>query len=104
MEDGSSGKNAEMQEAYRKKLEEMQKRQAAEAQIKAVVNKLFDAAAIERLNNIRLSNQELYLQVVQYFASLYQAGRISGKVTEEQVRQAVTQALSQRRETTIRRL
>ena len=49
--------------AYRKRLEEMQKRQQAEAQLKAIVGKLFEPPAIERLNNIRLSNQELYLQI-----------------------------------------
>jgi programmed cell death protein 5 len=106
MDDDDSGQqgDSDVREAYRKKAEDYQKRQQAEAQLKAIVNKLFEPAAIGRLNNIRLSNPELYLQVVQLFLSLHQQGRIGEKVTEEQLKQLVARILSQRRETTIRRL
>jgi DNA-binding TFAR19-related protein (PDSD5 family) len=52
---------------------------------------------------MRLSNEALYLQVVQYFVSMVQSGKVSGKVTEEQVKQVAARLLSARRETTIRR-
>jgi DNA-binding TFAR19-related protein (PDSD5 family) len=50
-----------------------------------------------------MSNEELYLQIVQFFVSSAQSGKLSGKVTEEQVKQVASRLLSARRETTIRR-
>jgi programmed cell death protein 5 len=87
----------------KRRAEELQKRLAAEAQLKALVSRVFEPAAVARLSNMRLSNEALYLQVVQYFVSMVQSGKVSGKVTEEQVKQVAARLLSARRETTIRR-
>jgi programmed cell death protein 5 len=87
----------------KKRSDDLSKRMAAEAQLKAIVNKVFEPAAISRLSNIRMSNEELYMQIVQFFVSAVQSGKLSGKVTEEQVKQVATKLLSTRRQTTIRR-
>jgi len=92
-----------LKDAQKHRLEELQKKQAAQAQLKSIVNKVFEPAAIERLSNIRISNENLYMQIVQFFVSAIQAGKLSGKVTEEQVKQVASKLLSSRRETTIRR-
>lgn len=92
-----------MKDAQKHRLEELQKRQAAEAQLSAIVKKVFEPSAISRLSNIRMSNENLYMQIVQFFVSAIQGGKLSGKVTEEQVKQVASKLLSVRRETTIRR-
>ena len=100
--DGNQQDSA-LSDLQKKRADEVQKRLAAESQLKALVSKVFEPAAISRLSNIRMSNEGMYLQIVQYFASLAQAGKLQGKVTEQQVKQAASQLLSVRRETTIRR-
>jgi len=102
MADNSQDDDAS-KDSYKKRLEELQKRQAAEAQLKAIVNRVFEPAAIARLSNIRMSNESLYMQIVQFFVSAIQSGKLAGKVTEEQVKQVASHLLSTRRETTIRR-
>ena len=101
--DANPSEDAAPKDAYKHRLEELQKRQAAEQQLKALVNRIFEPAAIERLSNVRISNENLYLQIVQFFASAVQTGKLTGKVTEEQVKQVASKLLSTRRETTIRR-
>ncbi len=100
----SDGGDDGLHDAQKKRIEELQKRQAAEQQLKAIVNKLFEPAAIERLANIRISNPDLYLNLVQAFVSMYQNGQLKGKVTEAQLKQVASGYLSQRRETTIKRI
>ncbi len=101
--DENQADNAAYKDAQKRRLEELQKRQAAQAQLSAIVNKVFEPTAIARLSNIRMSNENLYMQIVQFFVSAVQSGKLSGKVTEEQVKQVASQLLSTRRETTIRR-
>ena len=103
MQNENQADNAGLKDAQKRRLEDLQKRQAAEAQLSAIVKKVFEPAAIERLSNIRMSNENLYMQIVQFFVSAIQAGKLSGKVTEEQVKQVASKLLSTRRETTIRR-
>lgn len=100
---GNAQDDAAVKDAQKRRLEELQKRQAAETQLKTIVNKVFEPAAIERLSNIRMSNENLYMQIVQFFVSAIQTGKLSGKVAEEQVKQVASKLLSTRRETTIRR-
>lgn len=100
---GNPQDDAAPKDLYKKRAEELQKRQAAEAQLSAIVKKVFEPSAIGRLSNIRISNENLYMQIVQFFVSAIQSGKLSGKVTEEQVKQVASHMLSARRETTIRR-
>ncbi|MFA5247001.1 MAG: DNA-binding protein [Candidatus Micrarchaeia archaeon] len=95
--------NAGFKDAQKRRLEDLQKRQAAESQLKALVAKVFEPAAIGRLSNMRMSNENLYLQIVQYFVAYAQQGKLQGKVSEAQVKELATRLLSTRRQTTIRR-
>jgi len=103
MDENQTDSAGGLKDAQKRRLEELQKKQAANAQLAAIVNKVFEPAAISRLSNIRMSNENLYMQIVQFFVSAIQAGKLSGKVTEEQVKQVASKLLSTRRETTIRR-
>jgi len=81
----------------RKALAEHQKSMALEAQKKLVLKNVCEPAAYERLMNVRLANPELYDQVVNMMAYLLQSGKLSGKVSDAQVR-AVLERLTARHE------
>ena len=94
----------QLQDAYRRKIEEMQKRREAEEQLRQILQTVLDSKAYERMTNIKLSNEQLYLQLAQTLVTLYRQGQLKVKVTEAQLKELVSRMLSQRRETTIRRL
>ncbi len=94
----------QLQDAYRRKIEEMQKRREAEEQIRQILQAVLDSAAYERMSNIKISNEQLYLQLAQTLVTLYRQGQLKAKVTEAQLKELVSRVISQRRETTIRRL
>ena len=73
------------QKRLRKALMEQLKRQQIEQQKKEVIKKLMDQAAYDRLMNIRVSNVDLYSQLVDLIISLAQSNRLQGKLTESQL-------------------
>lgn len=96
MAEDDEQQDQQMQEAYRRKLEEMQK----EAQLKAFLRQAMEPTAYERLQNIRLSNPELYQQLVQLILYLRQQGQTK-KVSEDLLKQLLNRILSQRKESKI---
>lgn len=97
-------------EVKRKKLEELKQRYAlqqelmkqieAERQLNLILRKLLTSEARERLKNVRLVNQELYLKAVQQIMLMAQAGRLTERVTDEQMKKLLMM-LSKRKETRI---
>ena len=75
------------QKRLRKALIEQVKRQQIEQQKKEILKKLMDQAAYDRLMNIRISNIDLYTQLVDLIISLAQGNRLQGKLTEQQLLQ-----------------
>jgi DNA-binding TFAR19-related protein (PDSD5 family) len=71
-----------------------------EQQKKELLRKLMEPAAYERLMNIRISNPELYQQLVDLIISLAQSQRLSGKLTETQLL-SILQKVTARPETKI---
>ena len=63
-----------------------------------VLQQLLEPAALERLNNIRMSSPDLFEQLVQLLVTLYQQGKISGRVSEEQLKSLVARVLESKRE------
>ncbi len=90
----------EMQEAYRKRVSEMQRAQAAEQELKSLLGSLLEPAAFERMMNIKLSSPETYLQAAQAIIYSYRNGRLRGLVSEEMVKQVASQVISQKRRET----
>ncbi len=88
-------------EAYNRKLEELQKRQEQEQQMKSALKQILEPAAFSRLQNIRLSNQELYFKVAQLLVYLYQQGKIKNKVDEEMLKALLSKLIGGRRESKI---
>ena len=92
----------EMQEAYRKRIAEMQKAQQAEQELKLLLRSILDPAAFERMMNIKMSSPETYMQVAQVLIYSYRNGQLRGVVSEQQLKQIASQVISStRRETKI---
>jgi DNA-binding TFAR19-related protein (PDSD5 family) len=73
------------QKRLRKAIEARMRAAQIEQQKKDVLKKIMEQAAYDRLMNIRLSNYELYSQIVDLIISLAQNGRINGMLTEQQL-------------------
>ena len=59
----------------------------AEQQRKEIAKRLMTPEAYERLMNVRLSNHELYVQLLNFIVSMAQSSKITSKLTEEQLKQ-----------------
>lgn len=90
----------EQQKKLRKAVMEQLKRQQIEQQKKELVRTLVEPAAYERLMNVRVSNPELYAQIVDLIISLAQQGRLQGKLTETQF-MAIMQKITYKPDTKI---
>lgn len=88
------------EEILRRKIETLRKMREIELQKKYVLKKLVEPSAYERLMNVRLSNPELYDQVLAILIQLYRSGRLGGKVSEKEVL-SILSKLTKRRETRI---
>jgi programmed cell death protein 5 len=89
-------RNAEQQDDAEKRQQE------AESQVSALMRKLLDEKALERMNNIRLVNRELHLNAAQTILYLYRAGRIQGKMSEEELKELL-QKIGSKKEINIKR-
>jgi DNA-binding TFAR19-related protein (PDSD5 family) len=72
------------QKRIQRELQRVLKNAQIEQQKKALVRHALDDNAYARLMNIRVSNRELYSQLVDMIISLSQSGRLGGKLTEAQ--------------------
>jgi DNA-binding TFAR19-related protein (PDSD5 family) len=88
------------QRRLRKAIEARMRAAELEQQKKEALRKLTDQAAYDRLMNIRLSNQELYSQIVDLIIQLAQTNRINGKLTETQLL-AILQKVTYKKEPTM---
>ncbi|MEK6902129.1 MAG: DNA-binding protein [archaeon] len=70
---------------------EEENRAAMQRQLETILNRILTTEAKTRLTNVRLVNEEKYLRTAQTLLALVQQGRIVGKVTDDQVKQILTQ-------------
>ena len=73
-----------------------------EAVKRALLNKVLDKAAVERLGRVRMANPMLAAQIEAYMIQLYQAGQLKETVTDEKLKQ-ILDALTQKKKTSIKR-
>lgn len=59
----------------------------AEQQKRAAIRRLMTPEAYDRLANVRISNRELYSQLVDLIIAMAQSNRITSIITEEQLKQ-----------------
>lgn len=91
---------AQYQKKMRKRVTEAIKNAQMEQQKKEIMRQFLDGKAYERLMNIRLSNYELYNQLVSMVVSLAQSNRISEKITEAQL-MSIVGRMTYKKESTI---
>ena len=87
---------------YQKRLMEAQQKRELELRKREILRAHVDAAAYERMSNIRSANPELYDQLTTLIVYLVQNGQLKGILTEEQLKQLISKlVVSTRRETKI---
>lgn len=84
----------------RKKVADAIKNAQLEQQKKEVLKQFLEAKAYERIMNIRVSNYDLYNQLVNLVVSLAQSNRLNGKISETQLK-SIIEKITYRREPTI---
>lgn len=70
---------------YRKRLSRTIKQMQIEEQRKQILRQFLDASAYQRIMNVKISNYDLYLQIVNVLISFAQNGRITTKLSEDQL-------------------
>lgn len=88
------------QRKINKRLAAAIKNMQVEQQKKEMMRQLLDSNAYERLMNIRISNPELYNQIINVVVSLAQTNRLHGKMTEAQLL-SILEKVTVRKEPTI---
>ena len=73
---------AKMRKEVQRRLREMQ----IEQEKKAMVKRLMTPDAYERLMNVRVSNYELYAQLLDLLIAMARGNKITGQLTEPQLR------------------
>ncbi|MGI0100207.1 MAG: DNA-binding protein [Candidatus Micrarchaeaceae archaeon] len=74
------------QKKLRRRVSEALKAAQIEEQKKEMIKQFLDDKAYERLMNIRLSNRELYNQLINLVVSLAQSNRVTGRITDTQLK------------------
>ena len=90
----------ELQEHYSRQKEEERKKAETETRMQALLNRVLDEGARQRLANVRLVNPELHMKAFQAIMSIVQKGMLEGKLSDAQMREILRQ-LSEKRETKI---
>ena len=80
---GSNQEDEKIQKALQKRMRAMQEEQ----QKRELARRFMTPEAYERLMNVRISNKELYSQLINLILAMVQQNRLSGKLTEEQLKQ-----------------
>jgi DNA-binding TFAR19-related protein (PDSD5 family) len=88
------------QKRMRKRVTEALREAQMEQQKKEIMRRFLDGPAYDRMMNVRVSNPELYDQLVSLIVSLVQSNRITGKMTESQL-MSLVERLTYRKEPTI---
>jgi len=84
--------------------EQAQRQQQMQAQIQSVLMQAMEPEARERLNTIRLTKPEFAAAVEQQIVALAQSGRLRQKITDDQLKQLLSQIVPQKKEFNIRRV
>ncbi len=96
-------KLAEMQQQAALHQQEMERQQQYEAQIQMALMQILEPKARERLNTIKLTRPDFAKAVEQQLVLLAQNGRITSKITDDQLKVILKQVTPAKREFTIRR-
>jgi len=104
----------ELEEIRRRKLEELkalmeekkreEERAAAEVEKVLILRQILTPEARSRLANLRLIRPQLVAALENYLISLYQMGRITRQITDDELKRMLARLVKKRREYRIKRL
>ncbi|MFH1750788.1 MAG: DNA-binding protein [Candidatus Micrarchaeota archaeon] len=100
-EDEEGREDEAYRDAQNKRYEDMQRQREQELQIKGMLRQILDGPGYERLQNIRLTNTELYFKVAQLLVTLFQQGKLRDKVDEGMLKSLLAKLSAGKRETKI---
>lgn len=109
------GEEEELAELRRQRMMQLQQQQMAEQeqlqakrqmqqQIQSVLMQVMEPEARERLNTIRITKPEFAASIEQQIVTLAQSGRLRQKITDEQLKNLLTQLVPHKKEFNIRRV
>lgn len=102
-EDLKEKRQRELQERMVQQQALQQKQLQAEMELDSLLRNILAPEAKQRLSNIRLVNQELYLTVAKSLLYLAKSGRLQGKISDAQLKQLLTKLQGEKKEIKIRR-
>ena len=89
-------------EEVKKQYEEQQAEHQMEQQLESMMRTVLTDKAKARLANIKMVNKEIYFKAVQAVIYLYNAGQITGKLDDEELK-SLLKKLTEKKEMKIRR-
>ena len=99
----------EFEEIKKRKMEELKKQQTqqqaeveAEQKLDAIARKTLTEDAKARLGNVKLVNQEAYLNAIQAIVYLFNSGQVQGKIDDAQLK-VLLKKITGKKEMIIRR-
>lgn len=104
---------SDLEELRRKRLEQMMQQQTQqqvhqefqerelEKQIRLIIGKILTPEANERLGNIRAARSDYARQIEILLIQSYQAGKLQGKITDEQLKDLLIKVSGKKHETKI---
>jgi len=95
-------KMLELQQRLQQEQEMQRQRLVAQAQLKALLQRILTKEAYERLGRVKMANPELYARAVQAVLYLYQTGRLANRLTDDQLKDLLTKLRGKKRETRIK--
>lgn len=96
-------KMLELQKRISQEQQQIQVQEQLEMQKQALLRRILSVEARQRLANLKMIKPELTGQIELQLIQLAQAGRLSIPVTDDQLKQILTQLQPQRRDIKIRR-
>ena len=91
---------------YQQKLQQeealRQQRLQAELQLRALLRRILEPEAFERIERVKMVNEKLYATAVQQLLALYQSGRLTKKIDDTTLKTFLARLSGPKRETKIR--
>lgn len=93
----------EQQEKMLQQQKEQEKAFQLEMQLNALARQVLEPEARERLNNVKLVNKEKYFRVLQQIIFMHQQGKITEKITGQQLKELLLMNQQEKKEFVIKR-